>query len=74
MRIIFSLQVDEARGTITAKNPELTAGEQPKVFTFDTVFGPESKQVDVYNEIARPIVDFVLEGYNGKFSLNFYFF
>lgn len=30
------------------------------------VFGPNSKQVDLYNQAARPIVDFVLEGYNGK--------
>ena len=36
------------------------------MFTFDTVFGPESKQVDVYNLTARQIVDSVLEGYNGK--------
>lgn len=36
-----------------------------KTFTFDTVFGPESKQLDVYNLTARPIIDSVLEGYNG---------
>uniref|UniRef100_A0A3P9LGN0 Kinesin motor domain-containing protein n=1 Tax=Oryzias latipes TaxID=8090 RepID=A0A3P9LGN0_ORYLA len=42
-----------------------TAQEPPKKFTFDTVFGPDSKQLDVYNLTARPIVDSVLEGYNG---------
>ena len=31
----------------------------------DTVFGQNSRQLDVYNLTARPIVDFVLEGYNG---------
>merc|ERR1719445_2293454 len=36
-----------------------------KIFTFDTVFAPEVKQVDVYNRVARPIVSNVLEGYNG---------
>ena len=36
-----------------------------KAFTFDYVFGPNSKQVDIYNLVARPIVDAVLEGYNG---------
>jgi len=36
-----------------------------KTFTFDYVFGPNSKQVDIYNLVARPIVDAVLEGYNG---------
>lgn len=48
------------------RNTNATHGEPPKTFTFDTVYGPESKQVDVYNESARPIVDSVLEGYNGK--------
>ena len=36
-----------------------------KTFTFDTVFGADSTQLDVYNRVARPIVDNVLEGYNG---------
>lgn len=57
--------VDELRGTVTVNkldNPQ----EPSKIFTFDTVFGPDSKQLDVYNLTARPIVDSVLEGYNGK--------
>lgn len=57
------------RGSITLRNTNATHGEPPKTFTFDTVYGPESKQVDVYNESARPIVDSVLEGYNGKIEL-----
>ncbi|GAB6032934.1 Kinesin-like protein kif3a [Chamberlinius hualienensis] len=36
-----------------------------RTFTYDVVFGPDSKQLDVYNEAARPIVENVLEGYNG---------
>ncbi|KAM4732979.1 LOW QUALITY PROTEIN: kinesin-like protein KIF3A [Anableps anableps] len=56
--------VDEIRGTITVNKLE-TPQELPKTFTFDTVFGPDSKQLDVYNLTARPIVDSVLEGYNG---------
>ncbi|CAM9210234.1 unnamed protein product [Lampetra planeri] len=56
--------VDEIRGTITVSKLE-TSHEPPKTFTFDTVFGPDSKQLDVYNLTARPIVDSVLEGYNG---------
>uniref|UniRef100_A0A4W3JYZ5 Kinesin-like protein n=1 Tax=Callorhinchus milii TaxID=7868 RepID=A0A4W3JYZ5_CALMI len=56
--------VDEIRGTITVYKTD-AANEPPKTFTFDTVFSPESKQVDVYNLTARPIVDSVLEGYNG---------
>ncbi|XP_055015500.1 kinesin-like protein KIF3A isoform X1 [Boleophthalmus pectinirostris] len=56
--------VDEIRGTITVNKLE-TPNEPPKTFTFDTVFGPDSKQLDVYNLTARPIIDSVLEGYNG---------
>ena len=35
------------------------------MFTFDSVFAPDSAQMDVYNRVARPIVENVLEGYNG---------
>uniref|UniRef100_A0A671WYP2 Kinesin-like protein n=1 Tax=Sparus aurata TaxID=8175 RepID=A0A671WYP2_SPAAU len=59
-----AVTVDEIRGTITVNKLE-TPQEPPKTFTFDTVFGPDSKQLDVYNLTARPIVDSVLEGYNG---------
>uniref|UniRef100_A0A3P9MMY8 Kinesin motor domain-containing protein n=1 Tax=Oryzias latipes TaxID=8090 RepID=A0A3P9MMY8_ORYLA len=61
-----AVTADEIRGTITVHKFE-TAQEPPKKFTFDTVFGPDSKQLDVYNLTARPIVDSVLEGYNGTF-------
>uniref|UniRef100_A0A8C1XUC9 Kinesin family member 3A n=1 Tax=Cyprinus carpio TaxID=7962 RepID=A0A8C1XUC9_CYPCA len=59
-----SVAVDEIRGTITVNKLDMTS-EPPKTFTFDTVFSPDSKQLDVYNLTARPIVDSVLEGYNG---------
>ncbi|XP_077588298.1 kinesin-like protein KIF3A [Stigmatopora nigra] len=59
-----AVAVDENRGTITVNKLE-NHQEPPKTFTFDTVFGPESKQLDVYNLTARPIVDSVLAGYNG---------
>uniref|UniRef100_A0AAY5ERC2 Kinesin-like protein n=1 Tax=Electrophorus electricus TaxID=8005 RepID=A0AAY5ERC2_ELEEL len=59
-----SVTVDEIRGTITVNKQEMP-NELPKTFTFDTVFGPDSKQLDVYNLTARPIIDSVLEGYNG---------
>lgn len=63
-----AVTVDEIRGTITVNKLE-TPQEPPKTFTFDTVFGPDSKQLDVYNLTARPIVDSVLEGYNGKINV-----
>lgn len=61
----MAVSVDEMRGTITVHKAD-SSNEPPKTFTFDTVFGPESKQLDVYNLTARPIIDSVLEGYNGK--------
>ena len=61
-------KVNTIDGTIKVEMPKRDANnsETPaKVFTFDTVFAPEVKQVDVYNRVARPIVCNVLEGYNG---------
>lgn len=66
LQVFYPLQVDEVRGTIIIKDPNAQTGDPPKTFTFDTVFSPECKQVDVYNQVARPIVESVLEGYNGK--------
>lgn len=59
---------DESRGTIEVKGSSAAkqGDRQQRMFTFDTVFGPDSKQVDVYNITARPIVNSVLAGYNGK--------
>ncbi|XP_028966984.1 kinesin-like protein KIF3A [Galendromus occidentalis] len=57
------ITVDHIGGTVTVNS--LNPSEPPKSFTFDLVFGPDSKQVDVYNRAARPIIDNVLQGYNG---------
>mmetsp|Transcript_21126 Transcript_21126/g.39027 ORF Transcript_21126/g.39027 Transcript_21126/m.39027 type:complete len:1097 (+) Transcript_21126:55-3345(+) len=37
----------------------------PKTFAFDSVYGIESLQRTIYDESAFPIVESVLEGYNG---------
>ncbi|KAL0275976.1 UNVERIFIED_CONTAM: hypothetical protein PYX00_003666 [Menopon gallinae] len=37
---------------------------QTKTFTFDRVFGPDSKQVDVYKAVVSPLITEVLQGYN----------
>ncbi|XP_072256958.1 kinesin-like protein KIF3A isoform X3 [Pyxicephalus adspersus] len=60
----MAVNVDEFRGTIAVHKVD-SMNEPPKTFTFDTVFGPDSNQLDVYNLTARPIIDSVLEGYNG---------
>ena len=53
-------------GTIVLRSKKRVDPE--KRFTFDNVFGPDSKQLDIYNICARKIVDSVLEGYNGERS------
>lgn len=53
---------------MTIRVPKSRSAEREKVFTFDSVFGCEAKQVDVYSETARPIVNSVLDGYNGLYS------
>ena len=53
--------MDEGQGMIEVINPDKTV----KQFSFDQVFGPQSEQEDVFNKVARPVVDSVLQGYNG---------
>ena len=60
-----AVRINHLIGQVTVANKKATSGEKQKMFTFDTVLGMDSKQVDVYSETARPIVEFVLEGYNG---------
>ncbi|XP_015428672.1 PREDICTED: bipolar kinesin KRP-130-like [Dufourea novaeangliae] len=50
-------------------NKELIVHEFPKdkftkKFKFDNVFGPSSKQIDVYNAVVSPLLEQVLAGYN----------
>ena len=73
MKCKVAVKCDEARGTITVQQSASRSADPPKVFTFDRVFGPESKQTDVYNDAARAIVEGALEGYNGN-DLNIYIF
>lgn len=58
--------VDVKLGQIVVRNPrEASASEHPKVFTFDSVYDWNSKQIDLYDETFRPLVDSVLLGFNG---------
>ncbi len=47
------------------KNPKNDSNEPPKIFTFDGSYEPGAQQEDIYKETAYPIVESVLEGYNG---------
>ena len=40
-------------------------GEPPKMFTFDSVYGADSVQEEIYLDSGYPIIESVLEGYNG---------
>ena len=35
-----------------------------KTFTFDKVFGPDSRQIEVYYGVVEPLIEEVLMGYN----------
>lgn len=43
---------------------EVTVENTPNNFNFDRIFGPESTQVEVFEETAVPLVQDVLDGYN----------
>merc|ERR1719473_2629400 len=51
-------------GSVSLSMPKSSV-EPAKTFTFDDVFPPNTAQVDLYNATAKPILDSVLEGYNG---------
>ncbi|XP_048406209.1 kinesin-like protein KIF3B [Stegostoma tigrinum] len=59
------VDIDAKLGQILVKNPKGGPGELPKTFTFDAVYDCNSKQVDLYDETFRPLVESVLLGFNG---------
>ena len=59
------VDMDIKSGAVTLHNPKADASEPPKTFTFDEVFDADVTQREVYDRGARPIVNSVLEGYNG---------
>ncbi|VDK36091.1 unnamed protein product [Taenia asiatica] len=59
------LKVNEETATVLLRHPTRRENEPPKSFTFDYTFGFESKQLDIYNKVARPVVEQIFGGYNG---------
>jgi Kinesin motor domain len=57
------VEVDSSTNSITVRKQD--SSEIPKSFTFDAVYGDDSIQADVYDESAFPLVESVIEGYNG---------
>ena len=58
------VDVDESKGQVQLCGPD-SANDQLKVFTFDQVYGMESQQREVFQVSAQPIVDSVMQGFNG---------
>ncbi|XP_062927026.1 kinesin-like protein KIF3C isoform X1 [Mobula hypostoma] len=59
------VDMDMKLGQVTIRNPKATSSEMPKSFTFDAVYDHSSKQSELYDETVRPLVDSVLQGFNG---------
>ncbi|CAO1306448.1 unnamed protein product [Diamesa hyperborea] len=53
------------RGVIEIINPSETSRENKKMFTYDAVYNAVSTQQNIYDEVVRPLVASVLEGFNG---------
>ncbi|GMH45965.1 hypothetical protein BSKO_13929 [Bryopsis sp. KO-2023] len=59
------VEMETNTGQVQLRNPKLDASDPSKMFTFDSVFDWNSQQQAIFDECARPIVDSVMEGYNG---------
>lgn len=59
------VQMDLKLGQVILKNPRAPPSEPLKTFTFDAVYDASSKQRDLYDESVRPLIDSVLDGFNG---------
>ena len=56
------VHMDSRLGTVSVATK---LDEPPKTFTFDAVFPPHSLQEAIYTSTAKPILDSVMQGYNG---------
>lgn len=59
------VQMDLKLGQVILRNPRAPPSEPLKTFTFDAVYDSNSKQRDLYDESVRPLIDSVLDGFNG---------
>ncbi|XP_072095438.1 kinesin-like protein KIF11 [Mobula birostris] len=55
---------DPTRKEVAVRNFALGIEKSAKRYTFDMVFGPTAKQIDVYKSVVYPILDEVIMGYN----------
>ncbi|XP_053689941.1 kinesin-like protein Klp68D [Sabethes cyaneus] len=59
------VDVFPSRGVIEILNCNETSRENKKMFTYDAVYDWASTQQQLYDEVVRPLVYSVLEGFNG---------
>ena len=55
---------NEKTCSMMGTNP-VTGANEPIDWTYDRTFDPNSRQKDVYDECVMPVIDSVLEGFNG---------
>jgi hypothetical protein len=67
MIVIEDPRADEATTTMMMTAESSTSDNtQHKKFTFDYAYSSDSTQLQVYNDVARPLVDQAFQGYNGR--------
>ncbi|SPQ93996.1 Kinesin-like protein [Plasmodiophora brassicae] len=61
------VDIDKKMGQIVVHKPDEAPdpSERGRVWTYDIVFGSSDTQEQIYKDTASPIVDSVMEGYNG---------
>ncbi|XP_038620543.1 kinesin-like protein KIF11 [Tachyglossus aculeatus] len=55
---------DQAKKEVNIRTGGVNDKSARKTYTFDMVFGPSTKQIDVYRSVVCPILDEVIMGYN----------
>ncbi|CAN0016651.1 kinesin-like protein KIF11 [Lampetra fluviatilis] len=59
------VECDQARKELSVKlNVPLGEKSSKKTYTYDMVFGPAAKQIEIYKSVVYPILDEVILGYN----------
>ena len=65
-KCVVSLEDGDAVERVLAGGSAAPGKVQEKSFTFDGVFDPDCSQKEVYEEVGKPVLKDVLQGYNGS--------
>ena len=57
--------MDVREGSVRLKSPKADPNEPAKMFTYDQVYDWNTEQIEIFNVTAKPIVQSVMQGYNG---------